>query len=118
MSTSSPVIILQVRPFQAFSFSNLLVVKLIRIRSEVNLANNAQAWRTGHHPGYEPSAWEGIQQTIDIISQKGIRVVINGGALDPKALALKVEALVSERFSLDRCLARRAIVPLTEIWDD
>ena len=82
------------------------------------MANNAQAWRTGHHPGYEPSAWEGIQQTIDIISQKGIRVVINGGALDPKALALKVEALVSERSSLDQRLARKAIIPLTEIWNE
>lgn len=72
--------------------------RLIRILlSEVNLANNAQAWRKGQHPGYEPSAWEGIQQTIDVIAEKGIRVVINGGALDPKALALKVEALARER---------------------
>lgn len=62
---------------------------------EVNLANNAQAWREGKHPGYEPTAWHGLQQTIDVIAQKGIRVVINGGALDPKALALKVERLVS-----------------------
>ncbi|KAJ5739870.1 DUF1446 domain-containing protein [Penicillium manginii] len=65
--------------------------------AEVNLANNAQAWRNGKHPGYEPTAWDGLQQTIDVIAQKGIRVVINGGALDPKALALKVEALVSEK---------------------
>jgi hypothetical protein len=71
--------------------------KLIEIPSEVNLANNAQAWRSGKHTGYEPTAWDGLQQTIDVIAQKGIRVVINGGALDPKALALKVEALVSER---------------------
>lgn len=62
---------------------------------EVNLANNAQAWRNGKHPGYEPTAWEGIEQTIDVIAQKGIRVIINGGALDPKALAVKVKALVS-----------------------
>ncbi|OJJ02586.1 hypothetical protein ASPVEDRAFT_42091 [Aspergillus versicolor CBS 583.65] len=65
--------------------------------AEVNLANNAQAWREGKHPGYEPTAWHGLQQTIDVIAQKGIRVVINGGALDPKALALKVEQLVSEK---------------------
>lgn len=63
----------------------------------MNLANNARAWRDGKHPGYEPTAWEGLQQTIDVIAQKGIRVVINGGALDPKSLALKVEALVRER---------------------
>ncbi|OQE21338.1 hypothetical protein PENSTE_c012G02101 [Penicillium steckii] len=65
--------------------------------AEVNLANNAQAWRDGNHPGYEPTAWDGLQQTIDVIAEKGIRVVINGGALDPRALALKVEALVSEK---------------------
>jgi hypothetical protein len=75
--------------------------KLIEIPSEVNLANNAQAWRSGKHTGYEPTAWDGLQQTIDIIAQKSIRVVINGGALDPKALALKVEALVSERSFFD-----------------
>lgn len=61
------------------------------------MANNAQAWRNGQHPGYEPTAWEGIQQTINVIAEKGIRVVINGGALDPKALALKVDALAREK---------------------
>ncbi|GFN15020.1 acyclic terpene utilization AtuA family protein [Aspergillus tubingensis] len=65
--------------------------------AEVNLANNAQAWREGKHPGYEATAWEGLQQTIEVIAQKRIRVVINGGALDPKALALKTQALVSEK---------------------
>ncbi|RAL02813.1 acyclic terpene utilization AtuA family protein [Aspergillus ibericus CBS 121593] len=65
--------------------------------AEVNLANNAQAWRNGKHPGYEATAWEGLRQTIDVIAQKRIRVVINGGALDPKALALKTQALVSDR---------------------
>ncbi|KAH8433392.1 acyclic terpene utilization AtuA family protein [Aspergillus melleus] len=61
------------------------------------MANNAQAWRAGQHPGYEETAWAGIQQTIDVIAQKGIKVVINGGALDPKALALRVQDLVSEK---------------------
>ncbi|PYI21661.1 DUF1446 domain-containing protein [Aspergillus violaceofuscus CBS 115571] len=65
--------------------------------AEVNLANNAKAWREGDHPGYEETAWEGIRQTIDVIAEKGIRVVTNGGALDPKALALKVQALVLEK---------------------
>jgi hypothetical protein len=63
-------------------------------RVEVNLANNAETWRAGKHPGYEETAWEGIQQTMDVIAEKGIKVVINGGALDPKALALKVQDLV------------------------
>ncbi|KAE8423742.1 hypothetical protein BDV36DRAFT_303149 [Aspergillus pseudocaelatus] len=65
--------------------------------AEVNLAKNAEAWRAGKHPGYEETAWQGLQQTIDVIAEKGIRVVINGGALDPRALALKVEALTAEK---------------------
>ncbi|RAH42846.1 acyclic terpene utilization AtuA family protein [Aspergillus brunneoviolaceus CBS 621.78] len=65
--------------------------------TEVNLANNAKGWREGNHPGYEETAWEGIRQTINVIAEKRIRVVTNGGALDPKALALKVHALVSEK---------------------
>ncbi|RAQ45625.1 hypothetical protein AFGD_005772 [Aspergillus flavus] len=65
--------------------------------AEVNLAKNAEAWRAGKHPGYEETAWQGLQQTIDVIAEKGIRVVINGGALDPRALALKVQALTAEK---------------------
>ncbi|KAE8368015.1 hypothetical protein BDV27DRAFT_142272 [Aspergillus caelatus] len=65
--------------------------------AEVNLAKNAEAWRAGKHSGYEETAWQGLQQTIDVIAEKGIRVVINGGALDPRALALKVEALTAEK---------------------
>ncbi|CAJ0549990.1 Ff.00g065850.m01.CDS01 [Fusarium sp. VM40] len=65
--------------------------------AEVNLANNATAWRNGQHPGYEITAWEGLQQTIDVIARKRIRVVINGGALDPKALALRVQDLVKQK---------------------
>ncbi|KAL4874835.1 DUF1446-domain-containing protein [Aspergillus karnatakaensis] len=65
--------------------------------AEVNLANNAKAWRQGQHPGYENTAWEGLKQTIDVIAEMGIRVIINRGALDPKALALKVQALFSQK---------------------
>ncbi|KJK67400.1 Protein of unknown function DUF1446 [Aspergillus parasiticus SU-1] len=41
--------------------------------AEVNLAKNAEAWRAGKHPGYEETAWQGLQQTIDVIAEKGIR---------------------------------------------
>ncbi|KAJ5747943.1 uncharacterized protein N7511_009639 [Penicillium nucicola] len=64
---------------------------------EVNLANNAQAFRRGEHAGYEETAWEGIKQTIDVIADKGIKVVINGGALNPKGLALKVDELCRQK---------------------
>jgi hypothetical protein len=61
---------------------------------EVNMANNAHAYQKGEHPGYEETAWEGIKQTIDVISAKKIKVIINGGALNPRGLAVKVEELV------------------------
>ncbi|KAB8236452.1 acyclic terpene utilization AtuA family protein [Aspergillus alliaceus] len=65
--------------------------------AEVNLAKNAQARRARKHPGYEETAWQRLQRTIDVIAEKGIRIVINGGALDPKALAIEVAALVDEK---------------------
>ncbi|KAJ5170499.1 uncharacterized protein N7500_003282 [Penicillium coprophilum] len=65
--------------------------------AEVNMANNAQAFQRGEHPGYEQTAWDGIQQTIDVIAKKGIKVVLNGGALNPKGLALKVHELIHQK---------------------
>ncbi|OQD82605.1 hypothetical protein PENANT_c020G08387 [Penicillium antarcticum] len=65
--------------------------------AEVNMANNAQAFQRGEHAGYEETAWEGIKQTIDVIADKGIKVVINGGALNPKGLALKVNGLCRQK---------------------
>lgn len=58
------------------------------------MANNASAFQHGNHPGYEETAWEGLQQTIDVIADQGIKVVINGGALNPQGLAHKVDDLV------------------------
>ncbi|KAJ3549814.1 hypothetical protein NM208_g317 [Fusarium decemcellulare] len=62
--------------------------------AEVNMANNAEAYAKGEHPGYENTAWQGLQQSIDSIAQKRIKVAINGGALNPGGLATKVAALV------------------------
>lgn len=61
---------------------------------EVNIANNAEAYRDGQHPGYEPTAWNGLKHSIDAIATKHIKVAINGGALNPEGLAVRVAALV------------------------
>jgi hypothetical protein len=61
---------------------------------EMNLAANAEATSAGTHPGYEPSALEGLTLSLDVLNEKRIKVVINGGSLRPKALAEKVYALV------------------------
>lgn len=63
--------------------------------AEMNLAANAVAVKAGNHPGYEPTAWDGLSQSLKVIAEKGIKVVINGGALRPLALAQKTLETVS-----------------------
>ncbi|KAI0153680.1 hypothetical protein BJ166DRAFT_565058 [Pestalotiopsis sp. NC0098] len=65
--------------------------------AEVNIANNAEAYAQGKHTGYEETAWEGLRQTIDVIADKRIKVAINGGALNPQGLALRVAELAAEK---------------------
>ncbi|KAH8660444.1 hypothetical protein BX600DRAFT_523398 [Xylariales sp. PMI_506] len=65
--------------------------------AEVNMANNAEAYAEGKHLGYEETAWDGLQQTIDVIAQKHIKVAINGGALNPEGLAVRVAELVKSK---------------------
>ena len=64
----------------------------------MNLAENAEAYAAGIHQGFQPTAWDGLLQSIDLIAQKQIKVVINGGALNPKGLAQKTSALVRQSF--------------------
>jgi len=63
--------------------------------TELNIAENAEAHAAGKHSGYEPTAWEGIEQTVDLLAEKRIKVIINGGVLNPKGLAEKTQELVS-----------------------
>ncbi|EME46191.1 hypothetical protein DOTSEDRAFT_42739 [Dothistroma septosporum NZE10] len=65
--------------------------------AEINLGNDAEAMSRGEHPGWIPTAWDGIEQSIDLIAEKNIKVVINGGALNPKGLALKTHDLVHSK---------------------
>jgi len=65
--------------------------------AEMNLAQNVEAMRTGSHPGYEPTALEGLTLSLDVIYEKRIKVIINGGALNPKALAEKTLQMATER---------------------
>ena len=74
-------------------YSILSALKLI-MRTEMNLAENAEAFRAGEHPGYVETAWAGLEESIDVIAEYGIKVVINGGSINPSGLAEKVAALV------------------------
>jgi hypothetical protein len=50
-------------------------------------ATNAEATLAGTHNGYEKTAWDAIELSLDIIAEKRIKVVINGGGLRPRAMA-------------------------------
>ena len=63
--------------------------------AEVNIAENAQAHAEGKHPGWEQTAWDGIEQTIEVLNEKRTKVIVNGGAHNPKGLAEKIAELVS-----------------------
>lgn len=65
--------------------------------AEMNLAENAEKVAAGQHDGWEPTAWDGIATTIDVLNERRIKVIINGGALNPAGLAKKTQALVTER---------------------
>lgn len=65
--------------------------------AEMNLAQNSQAYREGSHPGWERTAEAGLLQTLPVIAEKHIKVVINGGALNPGGLAQKVAAAAAEQ---------------------
>lgn len=65
--------------------------------AEMNLATNAKAYRQGEHPGWEPSAEDGIMLTLEAAAEKRIKIVVNGGSLNPSGLAKKVSAAVHEK---------------------
>jgi len=58
---------------------------------------HAIAMAKGQHPGWQPTAWDGLTSSVDILAKKRIKVVINGGALNPRGLAKKVAELVEEK---------------------
>lgn len=60
----------------------------------MNMAENTIAYKAGEHKGYEDTAFDGLSQSLEIISKKGIKVVINGGSLNPAGLAERIAALV------------------------
>lgn len=65
--------------------------------AEINLAENAEKYAFGSHPGWEPTALEGLTMSLPVLNEKRIKVVINGGSLNPQGLAEKIQALVEEK---------------------
>ncbi|KAI5358187.1 Putative acyclic terpene utilization [Septoria linicola] len=65
--------------------------------AEINLGNDAEAYTRGEHPGWCQTAWDGLEMSAELLAEKKIKVVINGGSLNPKGLALKVHELVKSK---------------------
>lgn len=63
----------------------------------MNLAYNVEAFRRGQNPGWISSAWDGIQKSIDILAEKRIKLIINGGCLNPRGLAEETYKLAKEK---------------------
>lgn len=55
--------------------------------AEFNLSTNSKAFRAKTHKGWEPTCEDGLMQTLSIANEKGIKIVVNGGALNPRGLA-------------------------------
>ncbi|KAK9781223.1 hypothetical protein SCAR479_05044 [Seiridium cardinale] len=65
--------------------------------AEANLAQYAEAYAEGTHPGWVASAWDGLQKSLSAVNERRIKVVINGGALNPRGLAETTHQLAKEK---------------------
>ncbi|KAK3698985.1 hypothetical protein LTR37_016676 [Vermiconidia calcicola] len=64
--------------------------------AENNIAQEATAMDAGTGEGFKKNAWDGLQLSMDVIAEKGIKVVINGGGLGPQNLAKRCQELVDK----------------------
>ncbi|KAJ5745463.1 hypothetical protein N7520_010645 [Penicillium odoratum] len=64
--------------------------------AEMNIASHAVSIKQGG-TGYASTALDGIKQSLAVINEKRIKVIINGGGLNPIGLAKEVDKLVKER---------------------
>ncbi|PPJ54771.1 hypothetical protein CBER1_04059 [Cercospora berteroae] len=72
--------------------------------AEINLGNDAEAFTKGQHSGWCQTAWDGIEMSAELLAEKKIKVVINGGMLNPKGLSMKVHEYVRSK-NLDLTVA-------------
>jgi hypothetical protein len=61
---------------------------------EANMGDTVEAAASTGRPGWIATAIQGLAMSLEIIHQKAIRVIVNGGCIDPKGLALKADQMV------------------------
>ncbi|KAI1339888.1 DUF1446-domain-containing protein [Xylariaceae sp. FL0016] len=59
--------------------------------AEANIASYADAHARGEHPGWVASAQRGLELSLHAINEKRIKVIINGGGLNPEGLAQLIQ---------------------------
>ncbi|EEU35687.1 uncharacterized protein NECHADRAFT_97888 [Fusarium vanettenii 77-13-4] len=64
--------------------------------AENNLAQEAIKIENGTGEGFKDNAWDALQQSMGIIVEKRLKVVINGGGLKPQTLAERCQELVDK----------------------
>lgn len=65
--------------------------------SEMNIAWNSITKDQDPTLGYEPGFLTQLTESIDVIAEKGIKVITNAGALNTEALAVKVQQMCLEK---------------------
>ncbi|EXJ83944.1 hypothetical protein A1O3_04611 [Capronia epimyces CBS 606.96] len=64
--------------------------------AENNLAQEQAAIEAGTGEGFKINAWQALQQSMDVIAEKGIKVIIDGGGLNPQAMAVRCQELIDK----------------------
>ncbi|KAK5462942.1 hypothetical protein LTS15_002654 [Exophiala xenobiotica] len=64
--------------------------------AENNIAQEAAAMDAGTGEGFKKNAWEGLQLTMDVIAEKRIKVVINGGGIGAENMAKRCQDLITK----------------------
>ncbi|KAI1629844.1 hypothetical protein EDD37DRAFT_70382 [Exophiala viscosa] len=64
--------------------------------AENNLAQEQAAIAAGTGEGFKKNAWDALQQSMEVVAEKGIKVVINGGGLNPQALAVHCQEIIDQ----------------------
>lgn len=65
--------------------------------AEFNLAINAIAAKQGKHPGWEQTFMDGTKDTLELIDRKRLKLVSNGGALNPRNAAEELKKWIVEK---------------------
>lgn len=65
--------------------------------AENNLAQEAEAMAQDPELGFKKNTWDALQRSMDDIARTGIKVIVNGGGLNPASLARRCQELIEQR---------------------